>query len=177
MLRNVWTTCLDSIVNSNFLRIILSKSDHLWPPEINCRIKKTIRNSLGYNCYRGGATVWESLLTEPQRDIKHYYSNKPILQKATSSRSTKLVHGGVRYMAQGDLLLVMELCMREVLLLKNAPHLTSNQELLYQYIPSGCSYLILWGLNSMIFLPVVEYWGSQYFIKPNNDRLRRFYII
>jgi glycerol-3-phosphate dehydrogenase len=47
---------------------------------------------------------------------------------ATSSRSTKLVHGGVRYLAQGDVLLVTEALHERGWMLKNAPHLTSNQE-------------------------------------------------
>jgi len=42
--------------------------------------------------------------------------------KGTSSRSTKLVHGGVRYLAQGDLSLVREALKERGLLLKNAPH-------------------------------------------------------
>jgi glycerol-3-phosphate dehydrogenase len=47
--------------------------------------------------------------------------------KATSSRSTKLVHGGVRYLAQGDILLVTEALHERGWMLKNAPHLTENQ--------------------------------------------------
>lgn len=47
--------------------------------------------------------------------------------KATSSRSTKLVHGGVRYLAQGDVSLVLEALYERGLLKKNAPHLVKNQ--------------------------------------------------
>lgn len=47
--------------------------------------------------------------------------------KATSSRSTKLVHGGVRYLAQGDITLVLEALHERGLLKKNAPHLVKNQ--------------------------------------------------
>ncbi|MGP8245076.1 MAG: glycerol-3-phosphate dehydrogenase/oxidase [Bryobacteraceae bacterium] len=46
--------------------------------------------------------------------------------KGTSSRSTKLVHGGVRYLEQGNLSLVMEALKERGLLLQNAPHLVSN---------------------------------------------------
>ena len=42
--------------------------------------------------------------------------------KGTSSRSTKLVHGGVRYLQQGNISLVMEALKERGLLLKNAPH-------------------------------------------------------
>jgi glycerol-3-phosphate dehydrogenase len=47
--------------------------------------------------------------------------------KGTSSRSTKLIHGGVRYLAQGDLVLVFEALRERGLILKNAPHITFNQ--------------------------------------------------
>jgi glycerol-3-phosphate dehydrogenase len=43
--------------------------------------------------------------------------------KGTSSRSTKLVHGGVRYLAQGNISLVREALHERTLLLHNAPHL------------------------------------------------------
>jgi glycerol-3-phosphate dehydrogenase len=46
--------------------------------------------------------------------------------KGTSSRSTKLVHGGVRYLEQGNISLVMEALEERGLLARNAPHLVRN---------------------------------------------------
>ena len=46
--------------------------------------------------------------------------------KGTSSRSTKLVHGGVRYLEQGNISLVMEALKERGLLRKNAPHLVHD---------------------------------------------------
>src|SRR5215469_12302923 len=46
--------------------------------------------------------------------------------KGTSSRSTKLVHGGVRYLEQGDIGLVLEALKERGLLLQNAPHLVRD---------------------------------------------------
>jgi glycerol-3-phosphate dehydrogenase len=46
--------------------------------------------------------------------------------KGTSSRSTKLVHGGVRYLEQGNVSLVMEALQERGLLRQNAPHLVSE---------------------------------------------------
>jgi glycerol-3-phosphate dehydrogenase len=46
--------------------------------------------------------------------------------KGTSSRSTKLVHGGVRYLQQGNVPLVMEALHERGLLLQNAPHLVRD---------------------------------------------------
>jgi glycerol-3-phosphate dehydrogenase len=46
--------------------------------------------------------------------------------KGTSSRSTKLAHGGVRYLEQGDVGLVMDALKERGLLLQNAPHLVRD---------------------------------------------------
>ena len=46
--------------------------------------------------------------------------------KGTSSRSTKLVHGGVRYLEQGDIPLVLEALRERGLLHQNAPHVVRN---------------------------------------------------
>src|SRR6478735_11357404 len=48
------------------------------------------------------------------------------LGKGTSSRSTKLVHGGVRYLEQGAISLVMEALKERGLLRQNAPHLVTD---------------------------------------------------
>jgi glycerol-3-phosphate dehydrogenase len=76
----------------------------------------------------GGATGLGIALDSASRCYKTVLLEQSDFAKATSSRSTKLVHGGVRYMAQGDLLLVMEALHERGILLKNAPHLTFNQE-------------------------------------------------
>ena len=44
----------------------------------------------------------------------------------TSSRSTKLVHGGVRYLGQGNISLVMEALKERGRLRENAPHLVRD---------------------------------------------------
>lgn len=46
--------------------------------------------------------------------------------KATSSRSTKLIHGGVRYLRQGNISLVLESLRERGLLTRNAPHLVHD---------------------------------------------------
>lgn len=76
----------------------------------------------------GGATGLGIALDSTSRGYRTLLLEQSDFAKSTSSRSTKLVHGGVRYMAQGDLLLVMEALHERGLLMKNAPHLTFNQE-------------------------------------------------
>ena len=74
------------------------------------------RNRFGY-CCRCASRGYKTILFE-QHDFA----------KGTSSRSTKLVHGGVRYLQQGNIKLVMEALKERGLLMKNAPHLVKNQK-------------------------------------------------
>ena len=74
----------------------------------------------------GGATGLGSAMDAASRGFKTLLVEQADFAKGTSSKATKLVHGGVRYMAQGDLGLVREACFERGLLLKNAPHLTRN---------------------------------------------------
>jgi glycerol-3-phosphate dehydrogenase len=76
----------------------------------------------------GGATGLGIALDAASRGYKTLLLEQSDFAKGTSSRSTKLVHGGVRYLAQGDLLLVIEALHERGLMLKNASHLTLNQE-------------------------------------------------
>lgn len=48
--------------------------------------------------------------------------------KGTSSKSTKLIHGGVRYLQQGNIKLVREALRERGLLMKNAPHLVHDMK-------------------------------------------------
>lgn len=75
----------------------------------------------------GGATGLGVALDSTSRGYKTLLLEQSDFAKGTSSRSTKLVHGGVRYLAQGDIDLVKEALYERGLLLKNASHLVNNQ--------------------------------------------------
>jgi len=75
----------------------------------------------------GGATGLGIALDSTTRGFKTLLLEQIDFAKGTSSRSTKLVHGGVRYLAQGNIDLVKESLYERGLLLKNASHLVSNQ--------------------------------------------------
>ena len=75
----------------------------------------------------GGATGLGVALDAASRGFKTLLLEQADFAKGTSSRSTKLIHGGVRYLAQGDIKLVYEALFERGLLLKNAPHLVSMQ--------------------------------------------------
>lgn len=75
----------------------------------------------------GGATGLGTALDAAHRGLKTLLLEKYDFAKGTSSRSTKLVHGGVRYLQQGNIKLVMEALRERGLLIQNAPHLVHNQ--------------------------------------------------
>lgn len=75
----------------------------------------------------GGATGLGVALDAVARGYKTLLVEQSDFAKGTSSRSTKLVHGGVRYLAQGDIRLVREASIERGLLNRNAPHLVKNQ--------------------------------------------------
>ncbi|UBM62969.1 glycerol-3-phosphate dehydrogenase/oxidase [Candidatus Sulfidibacterium hydrothermale] len=75
----------------------------------------------------GGATGLGTAVDAATRGYKTLLLEQADFAKGTSSRSTKLVHGGVRYLAQGDISLVLEALKERGLLRQNAPHLVSNQ--------------------------------------------------
>ncbi|WP_326982000.1 glycerol-3-phosphate dehydrogenase/oxidase [Chryseobacterium sp. MYb264] len=75
----------------------------------------------------GGASGLGSALDATSRGFRTLLLESHDFAKATSSRSTKLVHGGVRYLAQGDIGLVKEALKERGLLAKNAAHVVKNQ--------------------------------------------------
>lgn len=76
----------------------------------------------------GGATGLGIAVDAASRGFDVVLLEQHDFGKGTSSRSTKLVHGGVRYLQQGNVSLVMEALKERGLLLRNAPHLVRDLE-------------------------------------------------
>lgn len=74
----------------------------------------------------GGATGLGTAVEAASRGYRTLLLEQHDFAKGTSSRSTKLVHGGVRYLRQGDIKLVREALRERGLMHKNAPHLVKN---------------------------------------------------
>ena len=74
----------------------------------------------------GGATGAGVAIDAASRGYSVLLLEQSDFGKGTSSRSTKLIHGGVRYLEQGNVSLVMEALKERGLLLQNAPHLVRN---------------------------------------------------
>jgi len=74
----------------------------------------------------GGATGVGIAIDAVTRGYSTLLVEQSDFGKGTSSRSTKLVHGGVRYLQQGNIKLVTEALYERSLLLKNAPHVARD---------------------------------------------------
>lgn len=74
----------------------------------------------------GGATGVGAAIDAASRGYDTLLLEGSDFGKGTSSRSTKLVHGGVRYLEQGNVSLVMEALKERGLLRQNAPHLVKD---------------------------------------------------
>lgn len=90
----------------------------------------------------GGATGIAAALDASSRGLKTILLEQSDFAKGTSSRSTKLVHGGVRYLRQGNIKLVREALYERGLLLRNAPHLVQNRSFI---------------------IPVYKWWEKSYY--------------
>lgn len=90
----------------------------------------------------GGATGLGCAVDAASRGYKTLLLEQIDYSKGTSSRSTKLVHGGVRYLQQGDVSLVFEALKERGLMFKNAPHLVSNQSFI---------------------IPTYDFWGGPFY--------------
>lgn len=95
----------------------------------------------------GGATGLGTAVDAASRGYSTLLLEQSDFAKGTSSRSTKLVHGGVRYLAQGDVALVYEALHERGLLLKNAPHLVKDQEFIIPVYSWLSKYKYLIGLK------------------------------
>lgn len=75
----------------------------------------------------GGATGLGVAVDAASRGFRTLLLEQADFAKGTSSRSTKLVHGGVRYLEQGNVRLVREALRERAIILRNAPHLAKKQ--------------------------------------------------
>lgn len=74
----------------------------------------------------GGATGLGAAVDAASRGHSVVLVEQSDFAKGTSSRSTKLVHGGVRYLKQGNVSLVLEALRERGLMVRNAPHLVHS---------------------------------------------------
>ena len=95
----------------------------------------------------GGASGLGTAVDSASRGFKTILVEAVDFAKGTSSRSTKLVHGGVRYLEQGNLSLVIEALKERGLMAKNAGHLVKNQSFIIPNYNWWGGYFYTFGLT------------------------------
>lgn len=85
----------------------------------------------------GGITGAGIALDATLRGLKVALVEKQDFAAGTSSRSTKLIHGGLRYLKQLDFGLVKEVGQERAILHKNAPHLVHPEKMLLPIVKGG----------------------------------------
>lgn len=95
----------------------------------------------------GGANGLGVAVDAASRGFKTILLEAVDFAKGTSSRSTKLVHGGVRYLEQGNLSLVIEALKERGLMEKNAGHLVKNESFIIPNYNWWGGYFYTFGLK------------------------------
>jgi glycerol-3-phosphate dehydrogenase len=85
----------------------------------------------------GGVTGVGIALDAAQRGLKVALVEKQDFAAGTSSRSTKLIHGGLRYLKQFEFALVREVGLEREIVHHNAPHIVIPEKMLLPIIKGG----------------------------------------
>lgn len=115
----------------------------------------------------GGATGLGVALDSSSRGYKTLLLEQSDFSKGTSSRSTKLVHGGIRYLAQGNIRLVYEALRERGFLLKNAPHLVKKQKFIIPVFNWKMGIMYWTGLKLYEWLSGSLSFGESKFLSKN----------
>ncbi|WP_238785031.1 glycerol-3-phosphate dehydrogenase/oxidase [Blattabacterium cuenoti] len=115
----------------------------------------------------GGATGLGIALDSASRGYKTLLLEQSDFSKGTSSRSTKLVHGGIRYLAQGNIKLVYEALQERGFLFKNAPHLVKKQKFIIPIFSWKMAFLYWTGLKLYEWLSGSFSFGKTEFLSKN----------
>lgn len=114
----------------------------------------------------GGATGLGCAVDAAARGHRTLLLEAHDFAKGTSSRSTKLVHGGVRYLAQGRIGLVREALAERATLLRNAPHLVHPQRFVVPVYRQWDRLVLGLGLSAYDWLAGARSLGASRLLSP-----------
>ncbi len=112
----------------------------------------------------GGATGLGVAVDAASRGMQVACLEKTDFAKCTSSRSTKLVHGGVRYLQKGDVALVFEALRERGRMKANAPHLVKDQSFLISNYKYWENFLYFCGLTLYDIMSLGFGYGRSRFV-------------
>jgi len=127
----------------------------------NLKLLKENKSIFDFIIIGGGATGLGCALDASSRGYSVILLEKFDFCKGTSSKSTKLVHGGVRYLEKGQIGLVYEALKERAILKKNAPHLVKQVGFLIPAYNYFLKFYYFFGLKFYHFIA-----GSLSFDKP-----------
>lgn len=113
----------------------------------------------------GGATGLGCAVDAASRGYSVVLLEQDDFAKCTSSRSTKLVHGGVRYLQRGDVMLVLEALRERGRMKANAPHLVKDQAFVIANYTYWDNFLYFCGLTFYDMLSFGFGYGRSKFIR------------
>ncbi len=99
----------------------------------------------------GGITGAGIALDAASRGLKTILIEKGDFASGTSSKSTKLIHGGLRYLKQFEIALVREVGSERAIVHKLAPHLVTSEKMLLPIIEDGTFGKILTAIGLMVY--------------------------
>ncbi len=105
----------------------------------------------------GGASGLGAAVDAAKRGYKTLLLEKNDFAKGTSSRSTKLVHGGVRYLQNGDISLVIEALKERGIMKNNAPQLVKDMSFVIPFYDWWNS--PFYGLGLKVYDMMAEKWA------------------
>ncbi|KAA6319869.1 Alpha-glycerophosphate oxidase, partial [termite gut metagenome] len=112
----------------------------------------------------GGATGLGVAVDAAGRGYKVALLEQTDFAKGTSCKSTKLVHGGVRYLQRGDVMLVLEALRERGRMKRNAPHLVKDQAFVISNYTWWDNFLYFCGLTFYDILSFGFGYGRSHFI-------------
>lgn len=101
------------------------------------KIEKLLKEKIDLIIIGGGITGAGIALDAAQRGMKVILFEKRDFASGTSSKSTKLVHGGLRYLKQLEISLVREVGLERVIVHKNARHIVVAEKMLLPITKNG----------------------------------------
>lgn len=122
----------------------------------NAKERKKLVTKLSADSYEllvigGGVTGAGIALDAASRGIKTALVEKSDFASGTSSKSTKLIHGGLRYLKQFEVALVREVGQERAVVHKLAPHLVKSEKMLLPLIKDGTYGKILTSVGLMVY--------------------------
>ncbi len=114
-------------------------------------IKRIAENHYDLVIIGGGITGAGIALDAASRGLKTVLLEKSDFASGTSSKSTKLIHGGLRYLKQFEIALVREVGRERAVVHSLAPHLVRSEKMLLPLIKDGTFGSILTSLGLMVY--------------------------